>query len=542
MLDQNQVNYTINSLISTLGVPSDIPIYYGLVEKENGICILCYSDIEKYNENFGRKNTQKMPDFDTLDDGTLVLYDHLYLNFGEPIIHYKNREVAVVYDQKKNRIIIGFDLIASAFYFLARMEEKTVDKRDEHNRYLTSYGQLSSRLSAQPVVNGLQQILFKSILYLYDKMYIPVVQKWYWPSQKEFAVCLTHDIDFIKPGILYHLLLPFKRIMGFDAKRSILALKRLIYPLYGKKVNPWDYQNILKLEQTFGVKSTFFFIAGGHGKHDYPYDLNKEKENIIQLRNSGFEVGLHGSYTSSDDLNALADEKRKLEEIGGKLSGIRQHYLRFDKDTFTKQENAGFNYDSTLYYADALGFRGGLAHPFFPYNQITEETMNIMEIPLAVMDKTLLDYKKMDADKALNDIEKIIKTVERHNGLITLLWHNEMFDDVGFPGWRKLYERILTDLKKRGAWIVKSEDIYTWWTERQGIICEKTEITDKTIIWNYKSTSNVNEVAFRIHKLGNGRCIVKYEGNVETEREGDSLHVTIKKLNKGKKLQFEIIR
>lgn len=542
MLDQNQVNYTINTLISTLGVPPDIPIFYGDIQKENGICILCHSDIEKYDENLGQKRNSQPPNFNTLDDGTLVLYHHLYLNFGESIIHYKNREVAVAYDQKKNSIVIGFDLIASAFYFLALMEEQTVDKRDEHNRFCASYGQLSSRFSAQPVVNDLQQILFKSILYLYNKMHMPVVQKWYWPSQKGLAVCLTHDIDFIKPGILYHLLLPFKSLLSIDSKRYILALKRCIYPLYGKKVNPWDYHNILELERTMGVKSTFFFIAGGHAKHDYPYDLDKEKKDLVELRNSGFEIGLHGSYTSSDDLNALADEKRKLEEIGGKLSGIRQHYLRFDKDTFTRQENAGFNYDSTLYYADALGFRGGLAHPFFPYNHITQETMNILEIPLTVMDKTLLDYKKMDAEKALNDIEKIIKAVEKHNGLLTLLWHNEMFDDVGFPGWRTLYERILINLKERGAWIVKAEDIYTWWTERQAIICEKTEITDKTMVWNYKTNIDVGQAAFRIHNLGDRICTVKCEGNVETKREDDLLYITINKLNRGEKLQFEIER
>jgi peptidoglycan/xylan/chitin deacetylase (PgdA/CDA1 family) len=542
MLDQNQVDYTINTLITTLGIPLDIPIYYGDIQKENGICIMCHSDIEKYKENYGRKKNQKPPNFETLEDGTLLLYDHLYLNFGVPIIHYKDGEVAVAYDQKKNRIIIGFDLIASAFYFLALMEEETVDKRDEHNRFCASHGQLSSRFSAQPVVNGLQQILFKSILYLYDKMHIPVVQKWYWPPQKDFAVCLTHDIDFIKPGILYHLLLPFKRLLKLDSKGSFSAMKRCISSLSGRRVNPWNYMKIMELEKTMGVKSTFFFIAGGYGKHDYPYDLNNEKKNVMELRNLGFEIGLHGSYTSSSDSNALSDEKRNLEEIGGKLLGIRQHYLKFEKNTPTKQEKAGFNYDSTLYYADALGFRGGLAHPFFLYHQSTGKMMNIMEIPPTIMDKTLLDYKNMDAEKALNDIEKIIKTVEKQSGLLTLLWHNEMFDDVGFPGWRKLYEEILTNLKDRGAWIVKAEDIYTWWTERQGIICEKTEITDKTIVWKYKSTSNVNEVSFRIHKLGNRRCTVKFEGNVETSLGDGFLQITIKNLNRNDRFQFEIKR
>jgi peptidoglycan/xylan/chitin deacetylase (PgdA/CDA1 family) len=540
MLDQYQVDYTINTLISTLGLSSDTPIYYGDFQKDNGIYILCHSDINKYNENFGRKITGMPPNFGSLEDGTLVLYDHLNLNVGVPIIHYKDGEVAVAYDQKENRIIIGFDLIATSFYFLALMEEETVDKRDEHNRFCAGYGQLSSRFSAQPVVNGLQQILFKSILYLNDKMHMPVIQKWYWPSYKDFAVCLTHDIDFIKPGILYRLLLPFKNLLSFDSKRTILALKRYINPLYGKRDNPWDYRDILELEQKLGFRSTFFFTAGGRGKHDYPYDLDKEKKNLAELKRSGFEIGLHGSYSSSTDINALASEKRKLEEAGGKLSGIRQHYLRFDKDTFLKQENAGFDYDSTLYYADAIGFRGGLAHPFFPYNQSTKEKMNIMEIPPTVMDKTLLDYNKMEVDKAHNEIEKLIKTVEKHNGLLTLLWHNEMFDDVGFPGYRALYERILTDLKQRDAWIVRAEDIYTWWTGRQNIICEETEITDKAIVWRYKSASKVKDTAFRIHNIGNSKCTIKCVGNVETREEEGLLHFNIDKLKSGEKLLIEV--
>jgi hypothetical protein len=541
-LDQNQLDYTIFTLTSTLGIPSYAPLYYGDFQKDNGICILCHSDMDKYNGNFGRKNTKKPPDFESLEDGTLVLYDHLYLNFGEPLIHYENKEVAVAYDKKKNRIVMGFDLIASAFYFLALMEEETVNKRDEHNRFCASYGLLSSRFSAQPAVNGLQKTLFKSVLHMYDKMHMPLVQKWYWPSQKDFAVCLTHDIDFIKPGILYRLFLPFKNLLSFDSKRSILALKRYFYPLYGKRDNPWDYHNIAELECSKGVRSTFFFTAGGHGKHDHPYDLNKEKKNLEELRNSGFEIGLHGSYSSSTHENALVSEKGKLEEAGGKLSGIRQHYLRFDKETLRKQENAGFNYDSTLYYADSLGFRGGLAHPFFPYNQITKERMNIMEIPLTVMDKTLLDYMKMDAEKGWNEIKNIIKTVEKHNGLITLLWHNEMFDDVGYPGWRELYERILTDLKQRGAWIAKAEDIYTWWTVRQNIICEKPEITDKAIVWRYKSTANVKDASFRIHNIGNEKCTIKCQGNVETKGEDGLLHINIDKLNSGEKLLIEVNR
>lgn len=541
-MDKNQVNYTINTMISTLGIPSDIPIYYGYGEKENGIHILCHSEIERVGENFGRKKIQNPPDFQILDDGTLVLYDHLYLNFGEPMIRYKNREVAVAYDRDKNRIIIGFDLIASAFYFLTLVEEKTFDKRDKHNRYCARDGQLSSRFPGQPVVNEMQQVLFKSVLHLYENMDIPVIQKWYWPADRNFAVCLTHDIDFIKPGFLYHLFLPLQRLMNFDHKRTISALKRCIYPLSGRSINPWDYKNILELERTFGVKSTFFIVAGGQGKHDYPYDLNKEKNKLMQLKDSGFEIGLHGSYTSFENADVLEDEKRTLEGIVGKLSGIRQHYLRFDFDTIKRQEKAGFGYDSTLYYADALGFRGGYAHPFFPYNRFTGQMMDIIEISPTVMDKTLLDYKKIDAEKAFNDIEKIIMTVSKHNGLLTLLWHNEMFDDVGFPGWGALYERILTNLIQRKAWIVKADDIWTWWTKRQNIIFEKTEKNDKNITWNYKVSTDAKSVSFRIHNIGDKECMVNYEGDVESRLQDDIFHITIKKLGRGTKLQFKIQR
>ncbi|UCE73722.1 MAG: polysaccharide deacetylase family protein [Methanomassiliicoccales archaeon] len=539
MLDKKQIDYTMNTLFSTLGIHPNIPISYGYDVKKNGVNILCSSKIKDLPDSMGRKNFLIPPNFRMLESKTPVLYNNLSLDFGEPLFRYKNGETAVVYDSKKNVIYIGFDLAASAFYFLWLKEEEDFINTDVHDRFLAHNGNLSSRFAGQPVVNSYLHILFDSVRYMHDKLYLPLVQKWYWPSNRDFAVCLTHDIDFLEPGILYHLLLPFKCLYKLDFKRAVCALKRTWPLICGRAINPWDYIKIAESEKASGFRSTFFFTAGGRSRHDYPYDINKMKGAFLGLKNAGFEIGLHGSFNSYDNTVMLMNEKRKLEKVVGKITGARQHYLRFDRDTWESQEKANFGYDSTLCYADTVGFRGGLAHPFFPYNRDTGERMKILEIPLTVMDKTLSEYENKNAEEAWDAIGKIIKNIERYNGMMTLLWHNELFDDNRFPGWEALYKKILAYLKNTNAWVVKAEDVHTWWRGRQNLLCENISKKDGGQEVVYRAKSDVENMTLRIYNLREGGCVIKCKGSVDIIKD-DTFSINIDRIEKGEIVRLEM--
>ena len=52
------------------------------------------------------------------------------------------------------------------------------------------------------------------------------------------------------------------------------------------------------------------------------------------------------------------------------MIGYRNHYLRFKlPETWKYLADAGFEYDTTLGYSNALGYRNGMCHPFRPYDR-----------------------------------------------------------------------------------------------------------------------------------------------------------------------------
>ena len=91
----------------------------------------------------------------------------------------------------------------------------------------------------------------------------------------------------------------------------------------------------------------------------------------------------------------------KLNEIrlkvclNGTCNGIRQHFLLFDKDrTPFEQLKAGFQYDSTLGYRDICGYRCGTGFPYSWFNLFMDGNDNFLEVPLIVMDSSMVDRKK----------------------------------------------------------------------------------------------------------------------------------------------------
>jgi hypothetical protein len=83
-------------------------------------------------------------------------------------------------------------------------------------------------------------------------------------------------------------------------------------------------------------------------------------------------------------------------------------------------------YDTTFGYNDLVGFRNGMCYPFRPYNLNTASEVNILEIPLALMDGTLFDvirsYDGGMGDGKEVDLHDIINSVLTMIGIrITLI-------------------------------------------------------------------------------------------------------------------------
>ena len=161
----------------------------------------------------------------------------------------------------------------------------------------------------------------------------------------------------------------------------------------------------------------------------------------------GDELGLHPSYTASEDLGLIAEERARLEGLaGGPVRGVRFHYLRHDAHaTLPELDRLGFAYDSSQGYADGPGMRAGLSHPYRPYHLAADRPLDMLELPLVVMDATLAEdrYLGLGADAGLDRAIAVLERAARAGGAVSVLWHNDRFDPAYARGWDRAYDRLL---------------------------------------------------------------------------------------------------
>lgn len=283
-----------------------------------------------------------------------------------------------------------------------------------------------------------------------------------YPGDRKFAVCLTHDVDDVYPPLAHTLILSaynLKKLDYYGLKDSLFWRNK------GKEKSPyWNFKELMALEEKYGARSSFYFLSDGHDRERFRYDVGDLSSELGEIVDRGWEVGLHGGYYAYDDLKEIEREKKLLEKaLGRTVIGYRNHYLRFKvPDTWEHLAAAGFKYDSTIGYSNMIGFRNGMCHPYKPYDLRTGQEIDILEIPLAIMDCGLFEYAHSYAD-ALVTSRKIIDTVEKLNGVVTLLWHNNsMVQSSHRASWGRLYEKLLEYCKEKNAWMTTGADIYQW--------------------------------------------------------------------------------
>lgn len=252
-------------------------------------------------------------------------------------------------------------------------------------------------------------------------------------------IALSHDIDRTKKTYQFFTK-PIRTLFNGNFKH----FKELLATSF-RRGNYWTFDDIIEIEKSFNIKSTFFFLNESinfnvfepksfvlsHGR----YNIHEPKiVNLIRwLDNNGWEVGLHGSYNSFQNLELLKNEKAELEGIlGHSIDGIRQHYLNLNKDTWHNHFVAGFKYDSSFGYTREIGFKEGRYQPFKPLDD------EFIVVPLVVMDACF-----MSLPNRWERIDELMDICEKENAILVVNFHNHVFNNNEFPGFRDAYIRII---------------------------------------------------------------------------------------------------
>ena len=284
-----------------------------------------------------------------------------------------------------------------------------------------------------------------------------------YPEDKPFAVCLTHDIDAVYTSVFEKTVSAVKHLQQGSPSGFMHSLSQM----RSKKLPLWNFNDILTLEEVYNAKSSFYFMAESVDEQDHAYRIEDCRSVLGDIIDHGCEVGLHGGYTSYIRMGEMKSKKEQLEKIlNKKVIGYRNHFLRFKvPETWEYLHEAGFLYDTTFGYADHIGFRNGMCHPFKPFNLKTGKYIEILEIPLIIMDCTFDEYMKVDIRRAWDLSKRLIDTVMLYNGVLTLLWHNAYL----LGNKRKFYEKILKYCAEKNAWMTSGEEISNWWKYNQQI-------------------------------------------------------------------------
>jgi hypothetical protein len=338
------------------------------------------------------------------------------------------------------------DDLAEAFFHLARVEERA-GPHDEHGRFRAASSSLDP---LDPPLERLRRRLG--------------LESPRWDGAR-FAVALTHDVDspwrWTRVGLrgaasrLKHSVLGAR--LGPAVREATGLATAPLHRLRGTDPN-WRFEEIVAEERRRGAKgSTFFVLAGHHDPHDgaAPETYDQLRPELVEtLLGAGAEVGLHGSYVAADDPRVLADEKAALEALAGTVEGHRYHYLRADPHrNLSPLAELALRYDTTLGFPDAIGFRAGIAQPFRPWDFMTDAPLDLLEIPLAVMDATLAEerYLGLAAKRAEPQLMRLLDWAAEHGGGFAILWHPDRFDAATSAGWDRLYSRLLDGIRERGG-------------------------------------------------------------------------------------------
>jgi hypothetical protein len=341
------------------------------------------------------------------------------------------------------------DDVAEGFFHLARVEERN-GPRDDHGRFRAEWSCLD------PLDPPLERLRRKLGV-----------------ERFRFTVALTHDVDspwrWTRIGV---------RGAAARAKRDLRqarlapALREAtglaaapLHRLRGTDPN-WRFEQIVADERRRrATGSTFFVLAAHHDPHDgaAPEAYERLRPRLVEtLRDTGAEVGLHGSYTAAEDPARLQREKAALEVLSGPVFGHRYHYLRADPHrNLATLAQAGLRYDTTLGFPDAVGFRAGIARPFRPWDFDADAPLELLEIPLAAMDATLAEerYLGLSARRAEPQLMRLLDWGAAHGGAFAILWHPDRFDPLTSAGWDRLYSRLLDGVHERGGRAVSGAEL-----------------------------------------------------------------------------------
>lgn len=251
-----------------------------------------------------------------------------------------------------------------------------------------------------------------------------------WPEDKKFAVVLTHDVELQK---------------GHD--RCL---------------------QLAEIEQNLGFRSSFNFV---------PERYRVDEALLAQLRNRGFEIGVHGLnhdgklYSSREEFMARAakiNQYLKRWHAVGFRSPAMHHNLEWLKALDVLYDASTFDTDPFEPQSDGVG----TIFPFIVSDATTQRSY--VELPYTLaQDFTLFVLMK---EKNIELWKQKVDWIARHGGMVLVNTHPDYISFDGHPGREEFpaayYIELLDYIRTNYSndyWHALPREVADFWNNRNAI-------------------------------------------------------------------------
>lgn len=448
----NEIEYSLDILLGTfLGIDFEVETYTG-----DKIELLFDGSTEKLTLDISFFNKAKINWLKTASMPILPLLSWIPENDGInanlieaslPVLYGKPGLV-----RHENHIHLNIDIFGSVFFMLSRYEELIIQEYDVHERFsaFTSTAYKANFLD-RPLVNE-----YLEILYCCMKMLWPKIKR----KEQEGATFVTCDVDWPYQHKKDNLKNIFKNVIRsiiYEKNHMLFVLEcyRFVMCLIGKSTEDHYRRKIswiMSQNEKINNVVHFYFIPCCTSKYDSDFDFSskKMKKLLKEINNRGHQIGIHPGYnTFNSEVNfkkTIMIFKKILKdlEISNNIIGGRQHYLRWNSKLSPQfWDNENITYDSSLGYHDYCGFRCGTCYQFSMYDLINRKKLKLKQIPLIVMEATLINVKYenlRNKKEIINRINQLKNICYRYNGTFTILWHNSNLQTIKN---QSIYKKII---------------------------------------------------------------------------------------------------
>jgi hypothetical protein len=299
-----------------------------------------------------------------------------------------------------------------------------------------------------------------------------------WPEGRRWAAAFTHDLDAVAAWPVFTALRVVELLRKGEtalAARTLGAAARSVAsrPLLDAALD------VLRREAACGVRSSWFLLCGTPtwttmraGDITYRAESRDARRIVERAAAQECEIGLHGSFETSERKGAFSEQRARLAAIAGRPpAGVRQHYLRMRLgETQRWMAKAGFAYDSTSGFPDRNGFRLGVADVLPVWDDERAAALPLDTVPFAWMDRALSKYRGVERPDAwIDDALELAAECRHVEGLWVGIWHPNLAAPLGFPGAPAAFSRLLEEVTSASPFVAPLDALVRWRVARRGL-------------------------------------------------------------------------